>query len=688
MTLGGYDGARCTSQDVDFTLGQSDNMPRPLVRAVEVVAGNSSKPSGWPAPTQLLSSWDTSFTAILDSSTPFLWLPDSVCDAFAAALSLTYNSTFDLYTIDNEQYNRFLQPDSFTFNFVFSSLDNTDDFGYPLDVPGVVNISISSRAFVGALRYPFMNGAIPYGDPAVPYFSLRRAGNESLFILGRSFLQESYLITEYDRAKYSIHQALFSDQADILPIERPATSPYPPPANTNGAHHLTRAEMAGTAVSAIAGSLVVLLVGLLFWRRSRLRNKKRPASVEENKGSTSSVSMHSGQRPLSSLWSIVARKKRSQATPSVGPDKAEKGEQHAEVPDHQIYELPAPPAPAELDGSNDVDPVLDGGELNCADSATITQQAAQYERARRRMERQLRGPVPAYTPPADDAMPPPDKTTHAEQPSPMSPPRSAATESNGGSLPYALPSPVTPRDGSSRSDDFPSGMTAADLALLRSSGLTRSCSGPSGQPESPAGSRSTARPELTRSNSHGSASPVILLGRRPLPPSAVRLQRRPIDPSNVICLGRLHGRNSSLGGPVLPTGGAQVQPAYPSSVDSLGSNYTEEEERIIQEMMKFVDNQGRAETLTGPPPPPPSPPSPPAQDAEAQHHHHEARADARPAPSLAVPRNRPEPRDDDDPPGPGTIDPGAELIHVPQMAPQRYSWEEEEEGEEAEEEER
>jgi hypothetical protein len=173
-------------------LTQEDNLERPLVRGIEITPPDGQDaPDSWESEQLLLSEWNSSFYAIIDSTTPYLWLPESVCDQFAQALNLTYNSTFDLYTVSDDQHRAYTKDESFSLTFVLSSFDDNDNFGNPYDVSGIVNITIPLRAFVGLLQYPFMQDTIKYGDPAIPYIMLRKAQNSAAYILGRSFLQES-----------------------------------------------------------------------------------------------------------------------------------------------------------------------------------------------------------------------------------------------------------------------------------------------------------------------------------------------------------------------------------------------------------------------------------------------------------------------------------------------------------------
>ena len=272
MTLGGYDKSRLIEQSVEFTLSASDGMPRPLVRGIEIVAlGDSSSKLGWGSRTRIVSDWDSSFIPAIDSTLPFLSLPEAVCDNMAKALNLTYNTTLDLYLLSDSQYNQFQEMNFLNLTFSLSSPDNNDNFGDPLAVDGVVNVTLPLAAFTSTLRYPFKNGDIKYGQSAVPYLSVRKSLDNTT-TLGRSFLQETYLVTKYDEQKFSIHQAAFphsgASAMDLAPIQQPDNSPYPSPGSKKS-KGLTPGQMAGIAVGVIAAAAICLVGWFLFRRRRR-----------------------------------------------------------------------------------------------------------------------------------------------------------------------------------------------------------------------------------------------------------------------------------------------------------------------------------------------------------------------------------------------------------------------------------
>ncbi|KAK1237743.1 hypothetical protein MKX07_003579 [Trichoderma sp. CBMAI-0711] len=413
ITLGGHDTARYVPHDIDFTLTPQDNMPRALIRGIEASAKKANKPKKWASETASLSGWDNSFTALIDSTTPYLWLPSAVCDKFADAFNLTYNATFDLYTLSNEQFNQYGSADSFTFTFSFSSFDNNDNFGSPLNVPGLVNITVPMRAFVSLLQYPFMHRTIKYGDPAVPYFALRKSHNDSAIVIGRSFLQEAYIITKYDEAVFSIHQAKFPEQpiaeANLVPIKQPNNSPYPSPPKQTG-NRLSTGQMVGIAVGGILLCSFCLISLCCVCRRRKSPEKGDDATTTETKDGASTLIPDTPRIPRPALFLKFTRRKRfeseaSKVTSPVSP-------LCIEAPDSEIYELPAPMPPVELDASDgeDASSILIGETVLGTET---TGSLSAYEMARRKMDRQLQGPVPEYSPPLLDTALPQEKAMAA-----------------------------------------------------------------------------------------------------------------------------------------------------------------------------------------------------------------------------------------------------------------------------------
>ncbi|KAK1988582.1 eukaryotic aspartyl protease [Colletotrichum cereale] len=645
LTLGGYDESRFVQHNNEFSLDPSDGLPHALVRAIEVTTGHDKAlPDGWNTTTRILSNMSTSFTAMIDSSTPYLWLPDAICDQFAQAFNLTYNSTFNLYTLTDGQYDDFKSgASSYSFTFSFSSQDNSDDFGHPLTVPGIVNITITAAAFAQALRYPFQSDAIHYGDPAVPYFPLRRASSlTETFVIGRSFLQEAYLITKYDTGVFSLHQALFPDEplesVELHSVSQPSNSPFPPPASANLHEGLSTAQMGGIAAGVIA-ACVTMLACWYFYRRQK-KSRAMIRALEDGKDAASSIMPESPRSPGDMVFTKILGKKKAKRASSAH-DAMGSSSHPAEVgadANHALYELPVLANPAELggDGGKSVLSHTDFGMGGMYNMDT-------FEVGTRSVEIRLQSPVPAYSAPVTPAAIPPSEklirdmsTVATYRPEEYGSLPSASPTSIRGSL----PSPLSFHSGewTNRTSDLLSPWT--DGHSFQGPAFTDTNDGnPLIYPVSPE-SEAFASGAANFSN----MPPPIPLSVLPTSPLPTHQRAPPMEFTNVICLGPLP-ENISLPAPPArpprppPPAPLQVIPvvAVPgvlagnrASTDTLGSNWTEfEEELIAQEMSRQASLREEARN----------------QEVDSGSPRSLHRLD------------------------------GSELIHIPQPAERRYSWE-------------
>lgn len=687
LTLGGYDASRFMDHGNRFVLGTDDNFPWTLVRGIQAnITSSSDIANNWNSTINVLSDYNDSFTALIDSTTPFLWLPDSICDKFASALNLTYNTTLDLYTLTNDQYRQYGAADALDFVFSLSSRDNQDNFGDPLNVPGVVNITIPSRALVSTVQYPFMDEAIVYGDPAVPYFSLRRhSGDDSTFIIGRSFLQESYLLTQYDESIFSIHQAQFPEQPDtdidIIAVEHPSNSPYPPPKEASS-RSLSAGELGGIVAGVVIAALLIAATLWMWCRRRKARQQDAPISdgdLEKTSTSSSSSPSPGIQEESSPIARFVNRFAKGGIFRRRKSLPIKKDDPPSEVQNNEIFELSAPIPPAELDGDND--------DLDSEGDFTYdVRQMSTYEKTRLRMDRQLAGPVPAYSPPTSDEMLSPEKNTEETVSPSTDYPQSVliapmADSLRSNSFGHPEPSPISSRVGSSMLfGDEPSPITTTNPSIPRSAASGRQYA------RTMSWGRSFEPTSTIQTRSDSSASPITP-SRIAFPPS-VRLQRTPIDPSNVVCLGPLPEQPQQSSRPptpeVLHADGRTVNSTslYPSTDldhDSFNSSFTEdeaeaegeeeetrrqlrrneEERRAIFAALRDVRRRaaidtGESTTLD-------------SQRRWSLQTEHYERPHSSQGGSSSFRRNN----------GGNEAELPMELVHVPQLPERRYSWEEE-----------
>lgn len=389
---------------------------------------SAANSNNWTDPIQLLSSADR-VTAIIDSSTPYLWLPQSACDQFARVLGLSYNSSLNLYTFDsNPSQHDTLGDSELAFTFSLSDIGASTQ---------VVNITLPYAAFDLQLSFP----AIPnttYGsaDSFKFYFPLRQATNQAQYTIGRSFLQEAYLITDYERNNFSVYQAVHTadpiGNTSIVAISRPSTSTFSGPATgMTSKTALKKGAIVGIAVG-VAAITAFLAVTLFYFCR---RRKQQRHDADEEKASEA--------QPRTFLDRVLRRAARPRLIHEARGSIIYPTEVGADA-SHERYELPAS-FPVELDSESGT--FSGTTQRGTQDSLDISA----YERARRKLERQQRPPVNDTYPIEKNENDVSEEGPHRplEVPDIDSPQISPVAASSGGSLTMSgQPSPVSPGFGS------------------------------------------------------------------------------------------------------------------------------------------------------------------------------------------------------------------------------------------------
>lgn len=285
----------------------------------------------------------TGLNMSIDSTVSQLWLPRSICDSMAQALGLTYDASTDLYLINSTSRSRLLDLNpEFTFTLAANSSSNT-----------TTNIVLPYAAFDLQIGLPVYNSS-------VTYFPIRRAANESQQVLGRAFLQEAYLVVDWERLNFTMAQASHKSN-DVSKSVMPILPPSEAQSHSGG---LSAGAIAGIVVGVIVAVVLLCIAGWLWWRR---RNSKKwaAATVKSSKASLGEQSLgekdakdsdghHDG---LTELASPTAAHDSQQAESRTKPGSELYGEERYELQDaemrHQlmsapVYELPGDTAEHEL----------------------------------------------------------------------------------------------------------------------------------------------------------------------------------------------------------------------------------------------------------------------------------------------------------------------------------------------------
>jgi hypothetical protein len=217
------------------------------------------------------------FFALIDSTIPYLWLPEDVCDAFEKAFGLTYNSTSELYLVNDTAHS----------NLVSKNPNITFTIGPDSASGASVDIVFPYAAFDLNITYPYVDGN-------KRYFPLKRATNSTQYTLGRTFLQEAYLIADFERSNFSVYPINWVKDGSSSIVAIHSINDTNSSNNSNGGNptpNSTNSKSKGAPVGAIVGAVVgviavLAIIGVIWWlyRSKRLvfaLKKKRSFELED-----------------------------------------------------------------------------------------------------------------------------------------------------------------------------------------------------------------------------------------------------------------------------------------------------------------------------------------------------------------------------------------------------------------------
>jgi hypothetical protein len=251
LVLGGYDQSRFKPTSFTFQFGASD--ANALTVGVQSILAENT----------LLGT--ASFTAtggnhlsVIDSTVPHLWLPQTVCDQMETALGLTYDPQSDLYLVNDTMHAQLVSKNpTFTFKLGNTQFDNGNS----------TNIVLPYAAFDLKVGWPVYS-------TDQNYFPIRRASSSAEYTLGRTLLQESYLVVDYERRNFTVGQAVFPDP---LPTQHIVTITSTE-GGTKKSSGISTGAIVGIAVA--AGVIVLGLIAVLIWWMKRGRHSKSKKAAE------------------------------------------------------------------------------------------------------------------------------------------------------------------------------------------------------------------------------------------------------------------------------------------------------------------------------------------------------------------------------------------------------------------------
>jgi len=260
--LGGYDSSRFTGSGVSINMPSASNNTL-IVGVQSILHGLDPDVATDMDSLTFNNQRKEGFMAEIDSTIPYLILPNDICDMFADRYQLTYDEGTRYYFVNSSAHTRNLQQNAtVSFKIGVSSKDSAN----------FVTIDLPYAAFDTQLSFPQVN-------QTTQYFPIRRSGN-GRSVLGRTFLQEAYLIVDYEHTNFTVAQAVLDGMptSKVVPILRTGDT-SPSASDQDGSRGLAAGAIAGIVVGIVLAFLIAAIAAYLFYRRRR--NTKKEEAVHE-----------------------------------------------------------------------------------------------------------------------------------------------------------------------------------------------------------------------------------------------------------------------------------------------------------------------------------------------------------------------------------------------------------------------
>ncbi|KAF2785990.1 acid protease [Melanomma pulvis-pyrius CBS 109.77] len=395
LVLGGFDQSRFSQLGTSISMPSTSN--NTLVVGVQSILYHPDRDKV--ANDYSFTASTSGFSATIDSTLPYLWLPGHICDEFALRFQLTFDKTREMYTVNDTAHQ---------YNLDQNAIVNFKIGDGPQDSNDATTISLPYAAFD-------LQGDSPLFPNATNYFPIKRSKN-GIFVLGRTFLQEAYIVVDYERANFTVAPANYSDPmpaAQIVPIFK---KDYIPP-TASSTSTSTQPKKGGLAPGAVAGIVVAivivfLLLGLgafFFWKKRRTPQSKEAeiseidtmvAGTEVKHRSMSELDSDPQGKPLGGFYSNSQDQKDIVPFPPIS---------EMESPPAELYS--PPPESAQLSS------VTPGSERTNGDYFSKPRRRGATRESSGNNTPGTPGIAPIHELPGDDGHPTPGSPTHNRGPS-------------------------------------------------------------------------------------------------------------------------------------------------------------------------------------------------------------------------------------------------------------------------------
>jgi hypothetical protein len=261
LVLGGYDKARLSEDSVSIRMPSSQN--NTLAVGVNSIIYTPNQDID----ANRVSFTERGFPASIDSTFPYLILPNEVCDGFVAEFGLEYDNETQLFTVNDASHQQNLRLNA-TVSFKISANADTDSTQF-------ASIVLPYAALDQQAGWPFYLNQ-------TRYLPIKRSAN-GRFVLGRTLLQEAYIVVDYERQNFTVAPAIFSDSApnpSLVTIFNTSYTGLPVPSESGSGGGLSAGAIAGIVVG-IVGAFLIAAICVFFWWRKRRAAKKPKENTEK-----------------------------------------------------------------------------------------------------------------------------------------------------------------------------------------------------------------------------------------------------------------------------------------------------------------------------------------------------------------------------------------------------------------------